>query len=63
MVHQVQRDTELARYKYPAVDVQLLAPSAPLRLRPLEFDATGMAAALTLGREDARRCLDRWQGR
>jgi len=63
MVHQVQRDTELARYKYPAVDVQLLAPSAPLRLRPLEFDAAGMATALALGRDDARRCLDRWQGR
>lgn len=63
MVHQVQRDTELARYKYPAVDVQLLAPGAPLRLRPLDFDASGMAAALALGREDARRCLERWQGR
>jgi NTE family protein len=63
MVHQVRRDTELARYKYPAVDVQLLTPSAPLRLRPLEFDPTGMAAALALGRDDARRCLDRWQGR
>jgi len=63
MVHQVRRDTELARYKYPTVDVQLLMPSAPLRLRPLEFDATGMGAALALGRDDASRCLDRWQGR
>jgi predicted acylesterase/phospholipase RssA len=63
MVHQVRRDTELARYKYPEVDVQLLAPSAPLRLRPLEFEATALAAALALGRDDARRCLERWQGR
>jgi NTE family protein len=61
MIHQVHRDTELARYKYPAVDVQLLAPGAPLRLRPLDFDSAGMAAALALGRDDARRCLERWQ--
>jgi NTE family protein len=61
MIHQVHRDTELARYRYPAVDVQLLAPGAPLRLRPLDFDPAGMAAALALGRDDARRCLERWQ--
>jgi NTE family protein len=61
MIHQVRRDTELARYKYPAVDVQLLAPGAPLHLRPLDFDSAGMAAALALGRDDARRCLERWQ--
>src|SRR5206468_1669509 len=34
MIHQIRRDTELARLKYPAVDVQLLTPSAPLRVRP-----------------------------
>src|SRR5262249_55861959 len=30
MVHQIRRDMELARLKFPAVDVQLLTPSAPL---------------------------------
>jgi NTE family protein len=61
MVHQIRRDAELARYKYPAVDVQLLTPGAPLRLRPLDFDASGMAEALARGRSDALRCLERWQ--
>jgi len=61
MIHQVRRDTELARLRHPAVDVQLLAPTAPLRLRPLEFDSAGMGEALARGRADALRCLDRWQ--
>ena len=61
MIHQVRRDAELARLRHPAVEVQLLAPTAPLRLRPLEFDSVGMAEALARGRADALRCLDRWQ--
>jgi NTE family protein len=61
MVHQIRRDAELARFKYPAVDIQLLTPGAPLHLRPLEFDPAGMAAALARGRSDALRCLERWQ--
>jgi NTE family protein len=61
MIHQVRRDTELARFKHPAVDVQLLAPTAPLRLRPLEFDPAAMGAALARGRTDALQCLERWQ--
>jgi NTE family protein len=61
MVHQIRRDAELARFKYPAVDVQLLTPGAPLHLRPLEFDRAGMAGALARGRADALRCLERWQ--
>ena len=61
MVHQIRRDVELARYKYPGVDVQLVAPSAPLELRPLDFDAAGIAAALERGRADASRCLDVWR--
>ena len=61
MVHQIRRDVELARYKYPDVDVQLVAPSAPLELRPLDFDAAGIAAALERGRADASRCLDVWR--
>ena len=61
MVHQIQRDAELARFRHPAVDGQLLTPGAPLQLRPLEFDPAGMAAALARGRADALRCLERWQ--
>ena len=61
MIHQIGRDTELARLRHPAVEVQLLAPTAPLRLRPLEFDPVGMGEALARGRADALRCLERWQ--
>ncbi len=61
MIHQIRRDAELARFKYPAVDVQLLTPGGPLQLRPLEFDPAGMIAALARGRADAVRCLERWQ--
>jgi NTE family protein len=60
MIHQIDRDTELARYRHPAVDVQRLAPAAPLDLRPLDFDTAGMARALDRGRADAERCLARW---
>jgi NTE family protein len=61
MVHQIRRDTELARFRHPTVDVQILTPGAPLALRPLDFDAAGMAAALDRGRVDAARCLERWR--
>jgi len=60
MIHQIRRDTELARLKYPAVDVQLLTPSAALRVRPLEFDAGGIARLLELGAADAAACLEAW---
>lgn len=59
MIHQIARDTELARLKFPAADIQLLAPSAPLALRPLEFEAGGILRALELGRADATECLRR----
>jgi NTE family protein len=62
MIHQIRRDVELARLKYPAVDVQTLRPSAPLGLRPLDFEPAAMAAALERGREDAARCLAAWRG-
>ena len=57
MLHQIHRDVELARLRHPAVDIQLVTPSAPLRLRPLEFDSDGIARALALGRADRRRRL------
>jgi hypothetical protein len=62
MVHQIRRDAELARLKYPGVDIQLLVPSAPLALRPLDFDPIGLARALELGRRDGAACLERWRG-
>jgi NTE family protein len=58
MLHQIRRDVELARLKHPATDIQLLTPSAALKLRPLEFDAEGISRALALGRADAQTCLD-----
>jgi NTE family protein len=57
MLHQINRDVELARLKHPATDVLILTPSAPLRLRPLEFDSDAIARALALGRADAETCL------
>ncbi len=63
MIHQIRRDTELARLKYPGVDVVLLTPSSPLRLRPLDFDAEGIARALALGRADAGECMTTLGGR
>lgn len=63
MVHQIRRDTELARLKYPSVEVHLLTPSAPLLLRPLGFDGAEMGRALERGRADALACLGAWGAR
>jgi len=60
MLHQIRRDVELARLTHPGVDVQVLAPSAPLRVRPLEFDPDGLARIVDLGRADASDCLRAW---
>ncbi len=60
MIHQIRRDTEHARLKYPAVDVQLLVPSEPLQVRPLQFDEGAMARLFALGRADASACLKAW---
>jgi NTE family protein len=62
MLHQIRRDVELARLTHPDVDVQVLAPSAPLRVRPLEFDPEGLARIIDLGRADASDCLRAWGG-
>jgi len=43
--------------------VQLLTPSAPLLLRPLDFDADAMARLLALGRADALACIEAWTPR
>ena len=63
MIHQVARDTELARLKYPGVEIQLLTPSAPLLLRPLDFDPQELARLLERGRADAVSCLAAWEAR
>jgi hypothetical protein len=63
MIHQIRRDVELARFKYPAVEVQLWTPSAALSLRPLDFDPDGIARALERGRADAAACLRGWATR
>jgi NTE family protein len=63
MIHQIRRDVELARLKHPAVEVQLWTPSAPLDLRPLDFDPAGIARALERGRADAAACLSGWARR
>jgi NTE family protein len=63
MIQQIRRDTELAQLRHPSVNVQLLTPSAPLLLRPLDFDADAMARLLALGRADALACLESWKRR
>lgn len=63
MIHQIRRDVELARLKFPAVEMHLLRPSAPLWLRPLDFDPAGIARALERGRADALACLSGWATR
>ncbi|MGH7415953.1 MAG: patatin-like phospholipase family protein, partial [Candidatus Rokuibacteriota bacterium] len=60
MIYQIRRDVELARLKFPGVEVHLLTPSAPLALRPLDFDPAGIARALERGRTDALACLRGW---
>jgi NTE family protein len=57
MTYQIQRDVELARLKYPHVEVQLLTPSSPLLLRPLEFEPAALARALEQGKLDGLACL------
>jgi NTE family protein len=63
MVHQIRRDVELARLKHPTVEVQLLAPTSPLFLRPLDFDGPALGRALEQGRADALACIGRWSAR
>jgi NTE family protein len=57
MVHQIERDVELARLKFPSVIVQVVRPSAPLAMRPLEFEGPALARAFELGQADGRRYL------
>jgi NTE family protein len=54
---EIERDVELARRRHPGVDVQVLTPSRPLRVRPFDFDGARLAPLIELGRTDGRRCL------
>jgi NTE family protein len=57
MVHQIGRDVELARLRHPDVDVQVIVPSAPLDVRPLDFDPDALSRAFERGVADARACV------
>jgi NTE family protein len=58
LAREISRDVELARFRHPRVDVQLLTPSSALRARPLDFDGARLEALIALGRDDGRRCLE-----
>jgi NTE family protein len=58
LAREIERDVELARLRHPRVDVQVLAPSSPLRVRPLDFDGARLGPLVELGRADGRRCLE-----
>jgi hypothetical protein len=57
LTRDIERDVELARRRHPGVDVQVLAPSSPLRVRPLDFDGARLGPLVEPGRADGRRCL------
>src|SRR5207249_236267 len=48
MVHQIRRDAELGRLRH-RIDVQVIEPSAPLLLRPLDFESGDLSEALACG--------------
>jgi NTE family protein len=58
LTREIERDVELARRRHPRVDVQVLVPSSPLRVRPLDFDGARLVPLIELGRADGRRCLE-----
>jgi len=58
LTREIARDVELARHRHPGVDVQVLAASTPLRVRPLDFDGARLGPLVELGQADGRRCLD-----
>lgn len=58
---QIERDAELARLKHATTDVQILAPSAPLDLRPQDFDPARTGRAFDLGKRDGAACAEVWR--
>ena len=62
MVTQITREVELARLRFPQVEIHLLTPTAPLDLRPLELEPPAMARALEQGKADGLACLSELGG-
>ena len=60
MMHQIRRDTELARLKHPDVDVVSITPARAIDLRPLDFDPVRTSDVFERGRADGTACVDRW---
>jgi NTE family protein len=58
LAREVRRDVELARFRHPGVEIRVVQPSEPLRLRPLDFDGPRLASLVDLGRRDGLACLD-----
>src|SRR5262249_22414386 len=46
LTREIERDVELAQLRHPGVDVQVLTPSMPLRVRPLDFDGPRLAGLI-----------------
>ncbi|MBI3454499.1 MAG: patatin-like phospholipase family protein [Candidatus Rokubacteria bacterium] len=57
LTREILRDVELARFRHPGVEIRVLRPSEPLRLRPLDFDGTRLGHLVALGRRDGLVCL------
>jgi NTE family protein len=55
---EILRDVELARFRHPGVEIRVLQPSEPLRLRPLDFDGRRLGQLVDLGRRDGLACLE-----
>jgi NTE family protein len=58
LTREILRDVELAGFRHPGVELRVLRPSEPLRLRPLDFDGTRLGQLVDLGRRDGLACLD-----
>lgn len=57
MTSQIRRDVELARLRHPGVEIRLLTPTAPLDLRPLDFEPAALERAWDKGKADGLACL------
>jgi NTE family protein len=58
LAREILRDVELARFRHPGVEIRVLRPSEPLRLRPFDFDGSRLGRLIDLGRRDGLACLD-----
>jgi NTE family protein len=58
LAREILRDVELAGFRHPAVEIRVVRPSEPLRLRPLDFEGTRLGRLVDLGRRDGSACLD-----